>query len=52
MKIGVLKEIRENETRVALTPAGARALTGAGHSVRVQAVSEALNLMNKFREFF
>ena len=36
MKIGVLKEIKENENRVALTPAGARALTGAGHIVQVQ----------------
>jgi alanine dehydrogenase len=37
MKIGVLKEIKENENRVALTPGGARALIGAGHSIRVQA---------------
>lgn len=36
MKIGVIKEIKQNENRVALTPAGARALTGAGHSVRVE----------------
>ena len=36
MKIGVLKEVKENENRVALTPAGAHALTGAGHIVRVQ----------------
>jgi len=35
MKIGILKEIKENENRVALTPAGARALTGAGHIVRM-----------------
>lgn len=37
MQIGVLKEIKENENRVALTPAGVHALTSAGHSVRVQA---------------
>jgi alanine dehydrogenase len=36
MKIGVIKEIKQNENRVALTPAGARALTGSGHSVRVE----------------
>jgi len=36
MKIGVLKEIKENENRVALTPTAAHALTGAGHIVRVQ----------------
>jgi alanine dehydrogenase len=36
MKIGVLKEIKENENRIALTPAGARALTEAGHIVRVE----------------
>jgi alanine dehydrogenase len=37
MNIGVLKEIKENENRVALTPAGARTLTRAGHRVLVQA---------------
>jgi len=36
MKIGVLREIKEKENRVALTPDGARALTQAGHSVLVQ----------------
>jgi alanine dehydrogenase len=36
MKIGVLKEIKEKENRVALTPDGTRALTQAGHSIRVQ----------------
>ena len=36
MNIGVLKEIKEKENRVALTPDGARALTQAGHSVLVQ----------------
>jgi alanine dehydrogenase len=36
MNIGVLKEIKEKENRVALTPDGTRALTQAGHSIRVQ----------------
>jgi alanine dehydrogenase len=36
MKIGVLKEIKENENRVALTPEGARVLTQSGHTVRVE----------------
>tara|TARA_R110000787_G_scaffold64443_2_gene145524 strand:+ start:3346 stop:4443 length:1098 start_codon:yes stop_codon:yes gene_type:complete len=36
MKIGVPKEIKADEYRVALTPAGARALTDAGHSVVVE----------------
>jgi len=33
MKIGVPKEIKTNENRVALVPAGAEALVAAGHSV-------------------
>jgi len=37
MKVGVLKEIKEKENRVALSPAGARTLIQAGHSVLVQA---------------
>ncbi|MFY9259087.1 MAG: alanine dehydrogenase [Gallionella sp.] len=36
MKIGVPKEIKANEHRVALTPAGAAALVAAGHAVRVE----------------
>ena len=36
MKIGLPKEIKDNEYRVGLTPAGARALTDAGHKVFVQ----------------
>jgi alanine dehydrogenase len=36
MDIGIPTEIKDNESRVALTPAGAAALTGAGHVVRVQ----------------
>ena len=36
MKIGVIKEIKNNENRVALTPSGAQALYQAGHAVLVQ----------------
>ncbi len=36
MKIGLPKEIKDNEYRVGLTPAGVQALTAAGHSVYVQ----------------
>jgi len=39
MKIGVVKEIKQNENRVALTPAGVRTLTQAGHSVRIEAAA-------------
>jgi alanine dehydrogenase len=37
MIIGVPKEIKDNEYRVALTPGGAETLTQAGHKVLVQA---------------
>ena len=37
MLIGLPKEIKDNEDRVGLTPAGVRALTEQGHSVVVQA---------------
>jgi alanine dehydrogenase len=36
MKIGVVKEIKSDEYRVALTPAGARELVAAGHEVIVE----------------
>src|SRR5687768_18232160 len=36
MKIGVPKEIKTNENRVALVPAGAEELVAAGHSVAVE----------------
>jgi alanine dehydrogenase len=36
MKIGLPKEIKDNEYRVGLTPAGVQALTAAGHAVYVQ----------------
>jgi len=35
--IGLLKEIKADENRVGLTPGGARALTGMGHKVLVEA---------------
>jgi alanine dehydrogenase len=36
MKIGLPKEIKDNEYRVGLTPAGVHALIGAGHEVYVE----------------
>jgi alanine dehydrogenase len=36
MKIGLPKEIKDNEYRVGLTPAGVHALVGAGHEVFIQ----------------
>lgn len=36
MRIGIPKEIKDNEFRVSLTPGGARALINAGHTVYVQ----------------
>lgn len=36
MVIGVIKEIKNNEFRVGLTPAGAHMLTGKGHTVLVE----------------
>ena len=36
MRIGVAKEIKPQEYRVALTPAGARELVQAGHDVVVE----------------
>jgi len=36
MKIGIPKEIKTNENRVSLVPAGAEALVAAGHSVYVE----------------
>lgn len=36
MKIGIPKEIKTNENRVALVPAGAEALAAAGHAVLVE----------------
>jgi alanine dehydrogenase len=36
MKIGVPKEIKTNENRVALVPAGAETLVAAGHTVQIE----------------
>jgi len=36
MQIGVVKEVKDREYRVALTPSGAASLIMAGHSVKVQ----------------
>ena len=36
MRIGVAKEIKKQEYRVALTPAGARELVQGGHEVVVE----------------
>ena len=36
MKVGVIKEIKDKEHRVALTPAGVKAMHKAGHTVLVQ----------------
>lgn len=36
MLIGIPKEIKNNENRVALTPSGAAALIGAGHKVMIE----------------
>jgi alanine dehydrogenase len=36
MKVGIPKEIKTNENRISLTPAGAEALTAAGHNVLVE----------------
>ena len=36
MRIGIVREIKENERRVGLTPSGAGALAAAGHEVRVE----------------
>ncbi|MEH6576755.1 MAG: alanine dehydrogenase [Amphritea sp.] len=36
MQIGVIKEIKDRENRVALTPSGAKALLAAGHRVQIE----------------
>lgn len=36
MRIGVIKEIKDHENRVALTPAGARQLSKSGHTIFVE----------------
>ena len=41
MKVGCVKEIKNNENRVSLTPSGAKELTKRGHKVYVQATAGA-----------
>ena len=41
MRVGVVKEIKKDEYRVALTPAGARELVGRGHDVVVETTAGA-----------
>ena len=36
MKVGVPKEIKDNESRVGLTPAGVKTLSDAGHTVLIE----------------
>ena len=36
MIVGVPNEVKEDEYRVAITPAGARELTSAGHTVYIE----------------
>ena len=36
MKIGVVREIKDKENRVALTPEGAKKLVDAGHKVLIE----------------
>jgi alanine dehydrogenase len=51
MKIGLPKEIKDNEYRVGLTPAGVRAFTDAGHTVFVErAAGEGSGFDNELYE--
>jgi len=51
MKIGLPKEIKDNEYRVGLTPAGVRAFTDAGHNVFVEkAAGEGSGFGNELYE--
>jgi alanine dehydrogenase len=43
MIVGVPKEIKDNEARVGVTPAGVKALTEAGHTVLVETQAGALS---------
>ena len=36
MKVGIPREIKDNEYRVAITPAGVKELTRCGHTVLVE----------------
>ncbi len=39
MKIGIVKEIKDKENRIAVTPEGVKALTQAGHTVLVETLA-------------
>ncbi len=39
MKVGVLKEIKTKESRVAMTPAGVEQMVAHGHTVQVEATA-------------
>jgi len=39
MIVGVPKEMKDNEARVGVTPAGVKALTEAGHTVLVETMA-------------
>jgi alanine dehydrogenase len=43
MMIGVPREVKDNEARVGVTPAGVKALTEAGHTVLVETLAGALS---------
>ena len=48
MIIGVSKEIKNNENRVGLTPAGTEALIKAGHKVLIEKDTSEKSQINKF----
>ena len=48
MKIGIPKEIKPQEARVGVTPAGAQALIQSGHEVYVQ---KGAGLLSGFEDF-
>ena len=49
MIIGVPKEIKDNEYRVGLTPAGGRALTDAGHR---EAGTQVLDIFSEWKSVY
>ena len=49
MIVGCPKEIKDSENRVALTPAGARALVEAGHECLIE---KAAGMMDQFFRLF
>ena len=47
MKIGCVKEIKNNEFRVGMTPDNAKSYVNAGHEVLIEAPDLALDLQMK-----